>query len=361
MRNVEGARNLMRMLGMLSGPRTPTLRPTWIDRAQVLTANVTGTWHASVDRGATVTAGQVLGQVTDYFGNAAEQVRAPFAGTVLYVIGSPAISEGEPVAFVGHVQGTGAISGGPDTVSFPSGNLTLRGVLWKPTGRGPFPAIMYSHGSGNDYTAASRGAWGVLSSAGLRVLHAVSSGLGTVVERGAVHPRCAGQRGARVGAAGPQREDGRVPDRCSPRRRDGGGSVVTHPAVCRRASRGGIGEFLWWESVSQLLASRDIGLRAAINSAGAAQTWSQSSHLRAALLDAAAKARVPVLLMQAENDYDLTPSRQIAEAMTRAGHAHEVQFFPPFGSNTAEGHSFGYFGSLVWGERVSGFLKGSMK
>ena len=113
--------------------------------------------------------------------------------------------------------------------------------------------------------------------------------------------------------------------------------------------------------VSQLLASRDLGLRAAINSAGAAQTWSQSSHLRDALLDAAGKARVPVLLMQAENDYDLTPSRQIAEAMAKARLAHEVRFFPSFGSNTAEGHSFGYFGSVVWGDTVLAVLRKNMK
>ena len=113
--------------------------------------------------------------------------------------------------------------------------------------------------------------------------------------------------------------------------------------------------------ISQLLASRDLGLRAAINSAGAAQSWSGSSHLREALLDAAGKARVPVLLLQAENDYDLTPTRQIAEAMSKAGHAHEVRIFPSFGSNTAEGHSFGYFGSQVWGDAVLAFLRRNMK
>jgi hypothetical protein len=32
-------------------------------------------------------------------------------------------------------------------VSFPSGPLTLHGVLYKPEGAGPFPAIVYNHGS----------------------------------------------------------------------------------------------------------------------------------------------------------------------------------------------------------------------
>ena len=32
-------------------------------------------------------------------------------------------------------------------MSFRSGDLTLRGVLYKPNGKGPFPAVLYNHGS----------------------------------------------------------------------------------------------------------------------------------------------------------------------------------------------------------------------
>ena len=34
-----------------------------------------------------------------------------------------------------------------DVVTFPSGSLTLHGELYKPEGKGPFPAIVYNHGS----------------------------------------------------------------------------------------------------------------------------------------------------------------------------------------------------------------------
>ncbi len=34
-----------------------------------------------------------------------------------------------------------------DVVTFPSGNITLHGVLYKPAGNGPFPAVVYNHGS----------------------------------------------------------------------------------------------------------------------------------------------------------------------------------------------------------------------
>src|SRR5436190_4489892 len=35
----------------------------------------------------------------------------------------------------------------PDTVAFQSGTITLQGLLYKPSGPGPFPAVLYNHGS----------------------------------------------------------------------------------------------------------------------------------------------------------------------------------------------------------------------
>src|SRR3984893_3444815 len=34
-----------------------------------------------------------------------------------------------------------------ETVTFPSGEITLHGVLYKPEGTGPFPILIYNHGS----------------------------------------------------------------------------------------------------------------------------------------------------------------------------------------------------------------------
>ena len=36
---------------------------------------------------------------------------------------------------------------GPDTVSVQSGELTLKGLVWRPVGNGRFPAIVFCHGS----------------------------------------------------------------------------------------------------------------------------------------------------------------------------------------------------------------------
>ncbi|GLC23663.1 succinylglutamate desuccinylase/aspartoacylase domain-containing protein [Roseisolibacter agri] len=104
--NEEGAIRLMRHLGML--PALGALRaeervaaPLYLARTVVLTSPATGVWHASVERGTTVPQGAPIGRVTDFFGATVATVRAPFAGEVLYVIGTPAMSEGEPVAMLG--------------------------------------------------------------------------------------------------------------------------------------------------------------------------------------------------------------------------------------------------------------------
>src|ERR1700730_53081 len=44
----------------------------------------------------------------------------------------------------------------PQTVEFASGKLHLKAYFWKPAGSGPFPAVLFNHGSGGadpDHTA----------------------------------------------------------------------------------------------------------------------------------------------------------------------------------------------------------------
>ena len=39
-------------------------------------------------------------------------------------------------------------SSGPKTVKVHNGSVTLHALLWRPLGRGPFPAVLLNHGSG---------------------------------------------------------------------------------------------------------------------------------------------------------------------------------------------------------------------
>jgi uncharacterized protein len=98
-----GAFSVMAELGMLEAPSLRVEKPLYVDRSQVLVAPATGVWHPLVEKMQSVAAGTLLGRLTDPFGNLLHELRAPFAGEVLYVVGTPPVSEGEPLAFVGHV------------------------------------------------------------------------------------------------------------------------------------------------------------------------------------------------------------------------------------------------------------------
>ena len=101
----RGVAGLLRHLGMRADGPVPVAQPIWIDRSEVLRSSGTGIFHPAVERGHTVAQGTLIGRITDFHGRVLEEVRAPFSGEVLYVIGTPAISKGEPVAFVGSTVG----------------------------------------------------------------------------------------------------------------------------------------------------------------------------------------------------------------------------------------------------------------
>ena len=91
----------LKLLGMRASGPEPVQHAVWIDRGEVLTSKFTGIWFPAVERGHTVAQDALIGRVTDFFGKIVQEVRAPFAGEVLYVVGTPAMNEGEPVAFIG--------------------------------------------------------------------------------------------------------------------------------------------------------------------------------------------------------------------------------------------------------------------
>jgi predicted deacylase len=93
----------LRELKMRPEGPPPVASPVWIDRSEVVTSAATGLFYPMVERGHSVAAGTLLGRITDFHGAVVQEVKAPFAGIVLYVLGTPPISKGEPVAFVGQV------------------------------------------------------------------------------------------------------------------------------------------------------------------------------------------------------------------------------------------------------------------
>jgi predicted deacylase len=75
----------------------------WIDRNEVLRAPATGVWQAAVEPMQALAAGTLVGRLTDPWGTVLHEVRAPFPSIVLYVVTTPPVTEGEPLAGLGGV------------------------------------------------------------------------------------------------------------------------------------------------------------------------------------------------------------------------------------------------------------------
>ncbi|MGH7492845.1 MAG: succinylglutamate desuccinylase/aspartoacylase family protein [bacterium] len=101
-----GVMNVMRHLEMMNGQAQMVERPLFIDRNEVLRSTVTGIFYPLVERGHTVAKGTLLGYVTDFFGNRLLELHAPFGGEVLYILGTPPVNQGEPLAMVAQVSDT---------------------------------------------------------------------------------------------------------------------------------------------------------------------------------------------------------------------------------------------------------------
>lgn len=103
------------------------------------------------------------------------------------------------------------------------------------------------------------------------------------------------------------------------------------------------------------LAATDA-LRAGVSFAGPSMTWPDAPALQRAMLAAAAAGRAPLFLAQAYNDNSLAPTYAVGAELARVGRPHETRVYPPVGAGPGGGH--GMFGTAVelWRPDVAPFL-----
>jgi predicted deacylase len=100
----RGIANLMRHLGMIKGTPEVNEGVVWLTGYEVIKSPATGIFQASVRDGYAVAKNGLLGHLVDAFGDKITDVRAPFFGVVNYVVGTPPVSEGEPVAMISRIK-----------------------------------------------------------------------------------------------------------------------------------------------------------------------------------------------------------------------------------------------------------------
>jgi carboxymethylenebutenolidase len=244
-----------------------------------------------------------------------------------------------------------------EVVSFPSGTVTLSGLLYKPSGPGPFPAVLYNHGSapgmlnneafdaigplfaarGWVFFAPYRRGQGLSASAGPYIMDAIDA----ATKKGGVAARSA----AMVSLL----QTDHLADQLAALSWLRNASFVRVDRIAAAGnSFGGIETVLGVEREAYC---------AGVDASGGAESWAKSPELQAAMVHAVRNARAPLFFFQAENDFDLTPTRALAAAMMDAGKESAVKIYPPFGSSARDGHSFAYRGSAIWFGDVLQFLE----
>lgn len=100
-RVVRGSINVMKHLGILEGKTVRVGDPVWVKGYTILRAEHEGIFYPLLHRGHHVQKGELIGYLTDFFGNRIQEARAPSDGILLYVIATPPMNPGEPMASVG--------------------------------------------------------------------------------------------------------------------------------------------------------------------------------------------------------------------------------------------------------------------
>jgi len=247
----------------------------------------------------------------------------------------------------------------PQLVDVTSGTLTLRAQLWRPSGKGPFPAVLFNHGSyttGDPVPPADPQTLGsVFARHGYVFLWLHREGTGLSKDRG----KSEGDQMMRAFGTGGDAARNRLQMELLEHEAMNEATAAlallrTQPGVA--AARMALVGHSFGGSLSILMAQRDHDLRAAVIFGGGAGSWTRSSLLRDRLRAAVVNVTTPVMFVHAENDYSTAPGRVLSADMQRLGKPHVLKMYPPFGPDTRAGHNF-LFGSVrSWEADVFAFL-----
>lgn len=241
----------------------------------------------------------------------------------------------------------------PREIAFPSDGRELKGYFFAPPGPGPFPCLVLNHGSGIEQgsldasragTAAVLMAWGIASFLPHRRGYGASPGPAWRSEVTADY--------------GTDAYDDQLAARLDRESDD-----VIAALACVQAlpevdpAHVGVMGSSFGGTNTLLAASKTDRFTCAIDFAGAAMNWDRTPRLRALMTEAGHRVRCPLFLIQAQNDYSIRPTLELAEALGGTARPVWSRVYPAFGINPMEGHLFESRGATLWAEDVKRFLE----
>lgn len=257
----------------------------------------------------------------------------------------------------------------PETVVVSSGKLSLKAFLWKPAGPGPFPAVLFCHGSGGadaghtaglPITEAAERLAPLFLKHGYAFLYLFRRGQGLSADQGEFMQNILQREETAKGKEARQHlqfvlaTTDHLDDMLA-----GLSFLKAAPGI--DAKRIAIAGHSFGGQLTLLAAGRDNSVRAAVTFAAAAGSWERSPELRERLLTAVNKATAPIMLIQAANDYSTAPGYALANELERLRKPHLLKIYPPVGKTAEDGHGFLYLAMPQWEDDVFRFLDEHVK
>jgi dienelactone hydrolase len=256
----------------------------------------------------------------------------------------------------------------PQIVEIPTGKLHLKAYLWKPPGVGPFPAVLFNHGSGED----------VAHTAGLTMTNAAETLAPVFLKHGYAFLYLF-RRGH-----GPSSDQAHFMADILKEEEDAKGKearqhlqfllstgdhlddvlaalhfLQTAPGI--DSHRIAIAGHSFGGQLTLFAAEHDATLRAVITFGAAAASWSRSPELRGRLRTAIRNIAPPIMLVHAANDYSTEPGNAMASELERLHKPHVLKIYPAIGQNSDDGHNMVYHAIPVWEDDVFRFLDEHLK
>ena len=248
-----------------------------------------------------------------------------------------------------------------ELVSFRSGDLTLKGFLFKPSGRGPFPAMIWNHGiekmpGSQPELAAFYNSKGFVFFLPHRHGHGRSPG----EYIGDINNRLKASAGDDE-AAWPE-----MVKLHTVYNRDVAAAVEwlkSQPFIDKnRVVMSGVS----YGGIQTLVSAENIpGVRGFVSFAPAAMSWKMVP-LRERMLTAVRNAKAPIFLLQAVNDYSTGPSEVLGPAIRKKGPPNMAKLYPAFGGPDDHPKGHGAFatwniGIDIWATDVMNFIDAIIK
>ena len=256
----------------------------------------------------------------------------------------------------------------PQIADVRSGELHLKGYFWKPAGPGPFPTILFNHGSGADdaqHTAGRTMAEAASDLAPIFLKHGYAffylcrRGQGLSADQGPFVQDLLKQAEAKGADARKQLHyqlitGGQLDDALA-------GLTFLKAAPDVDPERIAIVGHSFGGMLTLLSGDHDSTIRAEVAFAAGANSWRASQELRDRTLASVGKTAAHIMLVYAANDYDTTPGKDISAELDRLQRSHLLKIYPMIGKTSDDGHSLLYLGISEWEPDVFQFLDENVK